>query len=75
MSEYPAGGFVAGPCPLESNVDVPTANRVVRRLQAWGLVPAPRREEFVLPDGDVLAGPATAAQIRAGGWGDLLPPE
>ena len=52
-------------------VDRPAGNRVVRRLQAWGFLPAPK-PEFVFADGDVLAGPATPEQIRAGGWGDLL---
>lgn len=49
-----------------------------RRFKSWlravGFIPTPR-PDWVFPDGDVLERPATAAEIRAGGWGDLVPPE
>jgi hypothetical protein len=46
----------------------------VSRLGVWGFVPT-RRPVFELPDGDMLDRPATVAEIRDGGWGDLVPAE
>jgi ribosomal protein S12 len=38
------------------------------------IVPGRNRTAFVLPDDDALVRPATTAEIRGGGWGDLIPP-
>jgi hypothetical protein len=46
--------------------------RFVSWLRAWGFIPT-RRPDFVFPDGDALDRPATAEEIRAAGWGDLVP--
>lgn len=49
--------------------------RFVARLRAWGLIPTRGPGPFVFPDGDALDRPATASEIRDGGWGDLVPAE
>lgn len=61
------------PAPQPASPDRSTRDRrFVAKLRAWGFIPSPG-PEFVFPDGDTLDRPATAEEIRAAGWDDLVP--